>query len=265
VPQYRLIALDLDGTLLNSAMRLSETNAEALKRAMQDGAVVVLATSRWFGLAKRTADRTGIETPLICSNGAEIRYPDGREMLYLPVDPEAARAVVTAGDDAGWEMFTTVGDKTYMKMRAGVIPEKLPAGLTIADRQSEHLGEAAPICVQVFGDEPVQRVKEEFAPRYGDRVRFSFNLPVGLPPYVNLTHPDAEKASALEIVCRELGVPQEEVIAMGDSESDLAMLRWAGLGIAMRNSPDVVKKEALHVAPSNDEDGVAWAILRFLV
>jgi hydroxymethylpyrimidine pyrophosphatase-like HAD family hydrolase len=82
---------------------------------------------------------------------------------------------------------------------------------------------------------------------------------------VNLTHPDAEKASALEIVCRELGVPSDEVIAMGDSESDLAMLRWAGLGIAMRNSPDIVKKEALHVAPSNDEDGVAWAILRFLV
>jgi hydroxymethylpyrimidine pyrophosphatase-like HAD family hydrolase len=52
---------------------------------------------------------------------------------------------------------------------------------------------------------------------------------------------------------------------MGDSESDLAMLRWAGLGVAMRNSPDVVKKEALHVAPSNDEDGVAWAVLKFLI
>ena len=263
--KYRLIALDLDGTLLNSALRLSETNAEALRQAMENDVQIVLATSRWFGLAKRTADRMGITTPLICSNGAEIRYPDGREMLYLPVDLEAAQAVVTAGDDAGWEMFTTVGDKTYMKMRPGVIPEKLPAGLTIAERQSDHLTENAPICVQVFGDEPVKRVAEEFAPKYGDRVRFSFNMPVGLPQYVNLTHPDAEKAAALEIVCRELGVPREEVIAMGDSESDLAMLRWVGLGVAMRNSPDIVKKEALHVAPSNDEDGVAWAILKFLV
>jgi hydroxymethylpyrimidine pyrophosphatase-like HAD family hydrolase len=162
-------------------------------------------------------------------------------------------------------MVTTVGEKTYMTMRPGVIPEKLPAGLTVADRQSDHLTENAPICVQVFGDEAVKRVGEEFAPRYGDRVRFSFNEPVGLPPYVNLTHPDAEKAAALDIVCRELGVPREEVIAMGDSESDLAMLRWAGLGVAMRNSPDIVKKEALHVAPSNDEDGVAWAVLKFLV
>jgi hydroxymethylpyrimidine pyrophosphatase-like HAD family hydrolase len=60
-------------------------------------------------------------------------------------------------------------------------------------------------------------------------------------------------------------VPAENVIAMGDSESDIEMLKWAGLGIAMRNSPDEVKKAALHVAPSNDEDGVAWAVLRFLV
>ena len=52
---------------------------------------------------------------------------------------------------------------------------------------------------------------------------------------------------------------------MGDSESDIEMLRWAGLGIAMRNSPDEVKKAALHIAPSNDEDGVAWAVIKFLL
>jgi Cof subfamily protein (haloacid dehalogenase superfamily) len=262
--RYRLIALDLDGTLLNSAMKVSDGNAEALRGVMADGVLVVLATSRWFGLAKRTADRLGIATPMICSNGAEARYPDGREILHLTLDAEAARAVVTAGDDNGWEMFTTVGHTTYMKMRPGVIPEKLPAGLTVADRQSDHLGEAAPTCVQVFGDEPVAEVERTFLPKYGDRVRFSLNKPVGLPHYVVLTHPEADKAKALALVCAELGVPAEETIAMGDSESDLAMLRWAGLGIAMRNSPDEVRKEALHIAPSNDEDGVAWAVGRFL-
>ncbi len=263
--RYRLIALDLDGTLLNSSLRVSDTNAEALKRAIDEGVQVVLATSRWFGLAKRTADRLGITAPIICSNGAEVRDPQGRELLHLTLDPEGARAVVTAGDDENWEMFTTVGPATYMKMRPGIIPEKLPAGLRIADRQSDHLDESAPTCVQVFGNDAVEAVAERFAPRYGDRIRFSFNRPVGLPHYVVLTHPAADKARALEIVCQDLGVAREDAIAMGDSESDLAMLRWAGLGIAMRNSPDEVKKEALHVAPSNDEDGVAWAVLRFLL
>lgn len=265
MPDYKLIALDLDGTLLNSSMRLSETNTEAVRRAIDAGLRVVLATSRWYGLAKRTAERIGCEAPIICSNGAEIRYPDGREVMHLALDGEAARAVVTAGDDNGWEMYSTVGLATYMKDRPGIIPEKLPAGLRVAERQSDHLGDADPTCVQVFGEEPVAYIREHFYPKYKERVRFSFNTPVGSPHYCVLTHPDAEKAKALQIVCKELGVPAEEVIAMGDSESDIEMLKWAGLGIAMRNSPDEVKKAALHVAPSNDEDGVAWAVLRFLV
>lgn len=263
--QYRLIALDLDGTLLNSAMKVSETNAEALSKAMASGVKVVLATSRWFGLAKRTADRLGIETPMICSNGAEARYPDGREVLHLTLDREAALAVVSAGDEKGWEMYTTVGVDTFMRPRPGIVPEKLPAGLKIAERHGDHLVDGTPTCVQVFGDGPVAEISERFVPVYGDRVRFSLNRPVGLPHYVVLTHPEADKAKALAIVCAELGVPAEEAIAMGDSESDLAMLRWAGLGIAMRNSPDEVRKQALHIAPSNDEDGVAWAVLRFLL
>jgi hypothetical protein len=265
MPKYRLIALDLDGTLLNSGMKVSETNQEALRKAVEAGAKVVLATSRWFGLAKRTADRLNLDTPIICSNGAEARYPDGREIFHLPLDAEAAREIVTWGDDHGWEMFTTVGTSTYMNHRPGIIPEKLPGGLKVADRQSDHLGDADPTCVQIWQEASVREVGERFAPKYGGRVRFSFNEPVGQPHYVVITHPDSEKAKALATVCDALGVPAEEVIAMGDSESDLAMLSWAGLGIAMRNSPDVVRKEALTIAPSNDEDGVAWAIGRFLL
>ncbi|MEX0682177.1 MAG: Cof-type HAD-IIB family hydrolase [Dehalococcoidia bacterium] len=263
--RYKLLALDLDGTLLNSAMRMSEANTEALSEAKAAGLAIVLATSRWFGLAKRTSDRLGLETPIICSNGAEVRYPDGREILHLPLDAEATREVVTWGDDHGWEMFTTVGHATYMQMRPGIIPEKLPGGLRIAERHSDHLGEGAATCVQIWQENAVREVGERFGPKYGDRVHFSFNTPVGQPHYVVLNHPDAEKAHALEIVCRELGISRAETVAMGDSESDIEMLRFAGLGIAMRNSPDEVKRAAIHVAPTNDEDGVAWAVRRFLL
>lgn len=265
MPHYRMLALDLDGTLLNSAMRLSDTNAEALRKVVDRGAHVVLATSRWYALAKRTADRIGLTTPIVCSNGAEIRGMDGSELLSLPLDAEAAREIVTWGDDHGWEMFTTVGNTSYMQMRPGVIPEKLPGGLKVAERLSDHLSDGSPLCVQIWQQASVQEVAERFAPKYDGRVRFSFNTPVGMPHYVVLTHPEAEKAKALELVREKLGIPPEETIAMGDSESDIEMLRWAGLGIAMRNSPDAVKKEALHIAPSNDEDGVAWAAIKFLL
>ncbi len=264
--RYKLIALDLDGTLLNSGLGLSDVNAEALRQAIDAGVQVVLATSRWYGLALRTAERLGIDTPLICSNGAIVKRPsDGRELLHKYLDPDLARDVVSAGDDGRWEMFTTIGEATYMQKRPGVIPEMLPAGLKVADRQSEHLGEGPPTCVLVFGDAGVATITERFLPAYEDRARFSINRPVGLPHYVVLTHPEADKAQALELVCGELGVHPHDTMAMGDSESDLGMLRWAGLGVAMRNSPDEVKRAALHIAPSNDEDGVAWAVRKFLL
>jgi len=261
---YRLLALDLDGTLLNSALRLSDPNAEAVRAAMERGVQVVLATARFYGIALRTASRLDVQTPLICSNGALVKRPDGHELLHLDLDLDLAREVTTLGDERGWEMFTTIGDTTYMQMRPGIIPERLPGGLKIADRQSDHIQEAPPTCVLVFGEDAVNEIAESFLPAYEGRAGFSINRPTNSPHYVILTHPEANKAHALEIVVKDLAIAPEETIAMGDSESDIGMFRLAGLGIAMRNSPDEVKREALHVAPSNDEDGVAWAIDKFI-
>lgn len=263
---FKLIALDLDGTLLNSGMRLSDPNAEVLSEAMSRGFQVVFATARFYGIAKRTADRVGIDTPLICSNGALVKRPtDGHELLHLTLDQELAREVTMLGDERGWEMFTTIGDTTYMQMRPGIIPEKLPGGLKVAERHSDHIDEGAPTCVLVYSDDAVEQIAERFLPEYDGRAGFSFNRPSGSPHYVILTHPDADKARGLDIILHELNIDAKEVVAMGDSESDLGMLRMAGLGIAMRNSPDTVREAALHIAPTNDEDGVAWALRKFVL
>lgn len=262
----KLIALDLDGTLLNSAMKLSEANGEALRRALERGVQVVLATSRWFGLAKRTADRLGTGAPLICSNGALVRRPgDGRELLHLPLDREVARAVTALGDEQGWEMFTTIGEATYMRPRPGIIPERLPGGLRLAERQSPRLEEGDPTAVIVFGKEAVEEIVRRFAAGYDGRAAFSINRPPSLPHYAVVTHPEADKGRALELVCRELGVAPEETMAMGDSESDVGMLKVAGLGVAVENATPEAKAAAREVAPSHDADGVAWAVRRFVL
>ncbi len=269
----KLVALDLDGTLLNSSLKVSERNAEAVKRALDAGVKVVLATSRWYRLAKRTAERLGIDTPLICNNGAIVKRPqDGDELLHLRLDQELARDVTALADERGWETFTTIEDTTYMRMRPGVLPERLPAGLRVSERQAEEVARGQPTAVLVFGEEAVNEISRRFLPAFDGsaslkarHASFSLNRPVGLPHYLILTHPDADKASALEIVCKDLDVPLSEVMTMGDSESDLEMLRLAGLGIAVDNSPDEVKLAALHIAPTNDADGVAWAIEQFVL
>ena len=262
----KLIALDLDSTLLNSSLKVSDHNAEAVKHALDAGVQVVLATSRWYLLAKRNAERLGIDTPLICNNGAVVKRPqDGDELLHLRLDQELARDVTALADERGWETFTTIEEATYMRMRPGIIPERLPAGLRISERQAEEVARRQPTAVLVFGEEAVNEISQRFLPAFDGRAKFSLNRPVNLPHYVVLTHSDADKASALEIVCRALDVPLADVMAMGDSESDLEMLRRAGLGIAVNNSPDEVKRSALHIAPANDADGVAWAIEQFVL
>lgn len=262
----KLIALDLDGTLLNSALKVSERNAEAVKLALDAGVKVVLATSRWYHLAKRDADHLGIDTPLICNNGAVVKRPqDSGELLHLRLDQELARDVTALADERGWETFTTIEDATYMRMRPGIIPERLPAGLRVSERQAEEVARGQPTAVLVFGEEAVNEISQRFLPAFDGRAKFSLNRPPLYPHYVILTHPDADKASALKIVCRELDIPLNDVLAMGDSESDLEMLRLAGLGIAVNNSPDEVKRAALHIAPANDADGVAWAIEHFVL
>lgn len=264
--RIKLIALDLDGTLLNSALKLSEANAQALSRALEQGVQVVLATSRWYLLARRTADRLGTQAPLICSNGAVIRRPgDDRELLHLRLDREVARAVTALGDERGWEMFTTMGETTYMRPRPGLDRDQLPGGLRVVQRQSIHLEEGEPTAVLIFGNEAVEEVCRRFLPLYDGRAAFSLNHPLHLPHYAVLTHPEADKGRALEIVCRELGIAPEETMAMGDSESDIGMLRLAGLGIAMENAPDEVKAAVRMIAPGNDADGVAWAVRRFVL
>ncbi len=262
---FKLLALDLDGTLLNSSMRLSDGNAEALAKAMEKGVQIVFATARFYGLALRTANRLGIDTPLICSNGALVRRPDGPELQHLYVDADVAREVTALGDERGWEMFTTIGNTTYMQMREGVIPEKLPGGLTIAERHSDHIDEGAATCVLTYGSDSVEAMEERFIPSFANRAKFSLNRPINSNHYAIVTHRDADKGTALELVLRELGIAPDETISMGDSESDLGMLELAGLGIAMGNSPDEVRRSALHIAPTNDDDGVAWAVERFLL
>src|SRR6266508_5158323 len=99
---YKLLALDLDGTLLNSSLRLSDANGEAVRAAMERGVQVVLATARFYGIALRTASRLDVQTPLICSNGALVKRPtDGKELVHLTLDLNLARDVTALGDERG--------------------------------------------------------------------------------------------------------------------------------------------------------------------
>ncbi len=263
----RLIALDLDGTLLGPDFRVSEADSAAVAAARDRGVYVVIDTSRWFGLAQRTARRLGLHAPIIAHCGAHIRLPDeGEELYHVKIPEEAAREIAAFCDEGGWETYVTVDGITYMRSRwdAGIDPQRLPKDMRLAKTHAEHV--TAPATgIMVFSEEGVRAVTTEFERRYAGTLVFPEGRSESLQPYITITAGGVDKGKALHFVCEHLGVPKDETMAVGDTAQDLPMFEAAAVSVAMGNSPDDVKARAAAVAPSNTEGGVAWAIRRFVL
>lgn len=261
----RLVALDLDGTLLDTDNRVSEANARAVARVRERGIIVVLATSRWYELARHNAEELGVSAPLICHNGALVRtLPDGHDLLRLEIPPQPAMDVAGFIDAAGYTAITTVGDITYVRWRQPADPARLLPSMRLADRHAPFVEEGASSFL-VFGQEGVEAVIGAFAEKYRGVLNLARGYSETYPPYLNIVHGEADKGRALALVCGHLGVRAQEVMAMGDAGPDLSMLEFAGLGVAVGNAAPEVKAAADVVAPPNTEDGVAWALERYVL
>jgi Cof subfamily protein (haloacid dehalogenase superfamily) len=262
----RLVALDIDGTLFDTSNQLSEANATAVRETVAAGVPVVLATSRWFYLARQTAQELGLTTPIICHNGALVKRPDDEEeLLHLRLDQRFAQQTATLGDQRGYRMFTTVDHITYMRPEGKAPKRLLPPDLKLSDRHADIVARGAPTAILVFGEEAADEICQAFGDGYQEHVNFSRNYSLTYPHYLIMTHAQADKGRALQLVCRELGVSPQETLAMGDSQADAAMFDAVGYGIAMGNAPTAVQEAAVDVAPSNDEDGVAWALRKYVL
>lgn len=258
----RLIALDLDGTLLGADDAVSPANVAAVRRARERGIRIVLATSRWFPLARRTADELGLTAPLICHNGALVKSPvDGQELLRLEIPPGPALEVAAFADAAGYTTMTSVGDVTYLRSRQPVEPDKLYPGVRLVERHAP-LVESGAIAFIVFGEEGVEAALAAFAKKYRGVLNLARGESETFPPYLAIGHAAADKGRSLALVCGHLGIDPRETMAIGDAGPDVSMLRTAGLAVAMGNALPEVKTAANLVAPPNTRDGVAWAIER---
>ena len=261
----RLVALDLDGTLLDSEDRLSERNAQAVRRIRERGVAVVLCTSRWFSLAVRTAEELGLTAPLICHNGAQVRPLDGdSDLLHLRMDLQAAREVAAFMDTRSEMSLVTVDGVSYMRTTRPMDRSRLPPGVRLVPRLSDVLA-APPTAFLLFGKEAVDALEAAFAERYRGVLNVARGYSAAYPHYANVVDARAGKGSALRLVCDHLGLDVHQALAMGDAGPDVSMFRVAGHSVAVANAPPEVQAEAQTVAPSNDEDGVAWALERFVL
>jgi len=261
----KLVAVDLDDTLLNSKIAIGPRSLVAIREAMAQGVVVTIATGRMYRSTLPFARQLELDVPLITYNGALVKASlSGTTYLHRPLDLAVAREVLALFKDRGWHIQAFVDDVLYV----AEINDKVLSYQRVAKVEPVVIGKdlyrltAPPTKLLAIADPAeIKAIYKEVHATFGDRLF----LTASKRYFLEMINPDVNKGKALAFLAAQLGIKREEVMAVGDSYNDLEMIEYAGLGVAMGNAPDEVKARAKAVTCSNDEDGVAEAIWRYVL
>jgi Cof subfamily protein (haloacid dehalogenase superfamily) len=261
----RLIATDIDGTLLNTRHELTPRTEQALRRAMQQGVEVVLATGKTYFSGAGIIRQLGLTSPGVYVQGLVITGPEGEVLRSQTLEPEVVRHV-TAFTEA--EKRLLLG---YTGARIVMSEENTFADALVAyhEPRPEVVGPLSLISGSTqFNKLIVTCEPEEMAllrQKLSRHIDGSATLVRSAPALLEILPVGASKGAGLAWLLERLGVPQTEVLAIGDAENDIEMLRMAGIGVAVGNAMQAVKEAADVIVAGNDEDGVAEAVERFVL
>jgi hypothetical protein len=273
--RFRLLALDIDGTLLGSDRRVSLRNRDAVRAARAAGVRLVLVTGRRLPAARRIAEQLDPDVPLVLHNGALI-VEDGRVIRYRPLALDVARESIRAGRAAGADPVVHRGRNGEGQLLvAGISPsntllayylDKAHPDVTIVDDLERSLCED-PVQVMFGGGmQEVASLEGRLAQALGPRARLERTVyPARGVAILDVIDPAVSKAEAVAFLEARWGLVPITTLAIGDNWNDREMLEHAGLGLVMGNADPVMRALGLPTLPGNDEDGVAVAIERHVL
>ena len=260
---FRAFAIDLDGTLLVGE-EVPEENIRALRQAHDAGFQVMIATARWVQMAQRVEQQIGIKGLVIACSGAQVYDPESGTDVFderLPADFVAELYGICDSDRC--VATVTVSDNVLLKLDGEPDHAQVPAEMTWVPKLTG-AADSLPRVAVIQGNAINKRIRDELQPRYQDQVLFLNSIGPTGKVLLTLTSAKASKGDALNAACRHLGITTDQVVAFGDSENDIEMVRAAGAAVAMGQADEHTKTEATHITGRNDEAGVAQAVYRIL-
>jgi Cof subfamily protein (haloacid dehalogenase superfamily) len=270
----KLIALDIDGTLLDSRWTLPEANREAIVEATRRGIEVALVTGRRYDFAMPIALQLGAPLTMIVSNGAVIRTQDGQTHLRHLLPRETALRVLAITKP--WRDSTAVifDRPQENQVILEVFASDDPIRSAYYARNKEFLGQAVPL-ESCLTEDPLQVMLSGKIEPMRDaeavlRAQAAEGFKVAATVYesrdfamIDVLHPHCSKGAALAEWATLRGLTREEVMAIGDNHNDLEMLSFAGVPVVMGNCVPELRNFGWHETASNDHNGVAAAIELF--
>jgi Cof subfamily protein (haloacid dehalogenase superfamily) len=256
-----LVAVDLDGTLLTRAGILAPQSATLLTRAAQRGVHVILATTRLPESVQAFCRQLDLHHPFICLNGAQIwGTPEGPVWASSCIPQEVALVIAQVADTHNWDLSITIGTMRYRRARPGqALGQVGPNRVLVSTNAEAIVGEPGRILIQQpEAIEPLHALCHSKFSRECHTETYSDAAGVARELGIFARH--ADKGTALAFVLDRLAVNRQHVLVIGDNLNDLPMFPYAMVRVAMGNAPEAVKQQASMIAPSNDEEGVAWVL-----
>ncbi|MGI6558176.1 MAG: Cof-type HAD-IIB family hydrolase [Limnochordia bacterium] len=264
--RIRLVAMDMDGTLLNSDKEVTPATRQAIEQAKARGVQVTFATGRMFSAVVYYARQLGIDVPMINYNGALITDLNRRIWRSCPLDVAAATKVLQIAArhdvyakayvrdvlycDRGWEKSKDFARR--FRVAAELVEDvvRIPA-------------KVGPPSMIVIIEEPEVLAVVESSLR--EELGQAIGITRSRADSLEIIHPQASKGRALLWLARQMGIDPEEILAIGDSHNDLDLLKVAGVAVAMGNAEQVVKDRADFITADCDGDGVAVALGKYVL
>jgi len=261
VSPYKLVAVDMDGTLLNDNSEISSRNREKILQMVKEGIHVVFATGRTFRSASRYARELGLDIPIITYNGSLIKEVITEKVIYSKrILNNVAREILAIGEKLKVYIRVYVDDILFIEEET----EEMKSFFQNHNIRYKAVGKLS----ENIDDTPYMIIFQDHMEKINKAVECLKCLPVSVTSStansIEIMAEGVSKAKALEHLANILGIDRDEIITVGNSLNDYEMISWAGLGVAMKNSDEqLLHKWSIISQYDNNEDGVAHILDRY--
>lgn len=254
----KLVVSDLDGTLLDTKSQITDYTKAAVKKLVDNGIEFAIATGRGRASAVRLKKDIGLDIYLICNNGANIYDKKEKSIFEKIIDKKTSQEIINLLRDRkvaynGFiddDFYRDEYDKTDYSERIDFIEHIL---VDIEDCPALHK------IIIIEDADIILKTNKELREKFSDVVEIT----ISDPECIDIVPKECSKGNALKVIAQQMGIDMKRIMAFGDGENDLDMLRKVGHPVAMENAQEIVKKEINNTAPKNIENGVALYLEEF--
>lgn len=263
--KYKLVAVDIDGTLLNDEGIMTQKTIDSIKKAVKKGILFVLCTGRPIQGVKNYYEILDLDSPIITYNGAMVVMSKSKEILYeQTLSVNGARNILNLGKKLKTNMIVWSNNQLYVYE----VNEKINEYKKISNIEPILIDQDEKKIIQqgitkIIWHDNIDKINSYLHILENEKEK-EFSYYTSRPIFLEFVNNNISKAFAMEKIGECFQIKQEEMIAIGDGFNDLPMIEWAGMGVAMGNAPIEIKEKADYITLSNEEDGVAYVLDKFI-